>query len=272
LKARKSILVDDLMINYDKKDYGMTMHTFHYHNVYEIYILTSGKRNLVINEMIYDTCEYDVAMIAPEKFHRSYGNTPYSGICLNFSENYLNQSFTDSAKKKLLACFLKPVISLDSDSMDEIHKFADKIISNPKRKFIYLSYILDILNDFAEKTNEKFKITTCPELSPIMIYIKDNFIDIKSLDDVAKSLFMSKNYLCTLFKKQTGMTVNYYINSLRVQFACVYLSETSDTVSEISIRCGFESPSYFNKVFKKFIGYTPVEFRKIYQWKKDGID
>lgn len=261
MKTKKSILADDFIINNDIKEFADTFPTFHYHNAYEIYILMSGERNLIINNMIYKTSGYDAAMILPGEFHRSFGETPYSGICLNFSDIYLDKYFTEITKKQILTCFFKPIIPLDNMAINEIQGLQLKIESNPSRKYIYLSLILDILYEYARKADEKYRLISGSQLSPIMIYISEHFMEISNLEDIAKVFFMSKNYLCSLFKKQTGMTIVYYINSLRIQYACARLSDTSYSINEISLQCGFESTAYFGRVFKKFLGCTPSEFR-----------
>lgn len=261
IEAIRSILKDEFLLNYDEKDYGMSMPTFHYHNVYEIYILRTGIRNLIINNQVYETKAYDAAMIKPYEFHRSYGDTKYSGICLNFSDSYLDRYFTLLSKNQLLSCFEHTIISLGESAFSEIHNLSEKITSNPKMKYLYLAEMLDIFNKYAQKEDNHEKLGKEENISPLCRYIQENFINIKSLDEVAKKFFITKNHLCYLFKKQTGMTVISYINSLRIQQACVHLSNPSYSIIDISFLCGFSSPIYFNKVFKSFMGCTPSEFR-----------
>lgn len=258
-------LPDDLCLEFEEKAHGVNLNNFHYHNAYEIYFLKTGKRNLVINDTLYDTQTNDAAMILPNQFHRSYGNTPYSGFCISFTEKYLDKYFTQAAKAILLDCFRKPIITLDRQSASAVENLVQLASANHEKQFICLARLLSLFHDVSKKDTPGNGLISGPELSPIMVYIKKNFVQIKTLDDVAKALYLSKNYLCGLFKKQTGMTITYYINSLRTQFACDYLIATTHSVKKISSLCGFESPSYFNKVFKKFMGCSPSEFREKFQ-------
>ena len=64
-----------------------------------------------------------------------------------------------------------------------------------------------------------------------------------------------------LFKKEMGVTLNDYINNLRVIHACEYLRFSNYSMGEISERCGFSDQNYFTKVFKKFLNTTPSNYR-----------
>lgn len=262
MKLEESLYQNDYIIHKDNKEYGTNFPTFHYHNCYEIYILKSGIRTLIIDSNVYVTTDYDVAMIKPGEIHRSFGDTPYSGICVNFTDSYLLKFFTKNAVNELLSCFTKPIISIDEHGIKEIEAYQKLTIENPNRKYIYLSMILDILHTYSEKIEHKNPLSYESELSPIMRYLNENYMDISNLEQVSSALYMSKNYLCALFKKQTGMTIIYYLNSLRINKACTKLQKSNKPIHDIGIECGFESNAYFNRVFKKFMGTTPSEFRK----------
>ena len=65
-----------------------------------------------------------------------------------------------------------------------------------------------------------------------------------------------------MFKRQTGITVVEYINRLRIQHAYKLLQETDLSVATISRQVGFDTVIYFNRVFKKMLGETPLQARK----------
>ncbi|MFH0919891.1 MAG: AraC family transcriptional regulator [Fibrobacterota bacterium] len=80
-----------------------------------------------------------------------------------------------------------------------------------------------------------------------------------SLEAIARAGAVSKFHLCRLFKKTTGLTVQTYLNQLRVNRACVMLTN-SKNVTETCFDCGFESVSYFIQVFRKMMGQTPKQW------------
>jgi YesN/AraC family two-component response regulator len=72
---------------------------------------------------------------------------------------------------------------------------------------------------------------------------------------------MSEYYFCRFFKKVTFMTFVEYINKLRINIAIKFLLDTNMTIAQISDAVGFNDPSYFNRVFKKLNGNSPLTFR-----------
>ncbi len=94
-------------------------------------------------------------------------------------------------------------------------------------------------------------------------YVNEHFSKELTLTDLAEMIGITEEYYCKQFKKLTGSTPIAYINSLRVAHACDLLSNNPSVgTGEICARCGFNTPTYFNRVFKKEMGITPGEFRK----------
>ncbi|HBQ64317.1 MAG TPA: AraC family transcriptional regulator [Clostridiales bacterium] len=83
-----------------------------------------------------------------------------------------------------------------------------------------------------------------------------------SLEKLAKYSFISKNYLCKLFKEATGSTLSDYICRLRVREACQLLSDTERKITDIALEVGFCDYKAFSTVFKKYEHQTPGEYRK----------
>ena len=84
-----------------------------------------------------------------------------------------------------------------------------------------------------------------------------------TLSEIAEELGSDKYTLCHRFKREEGITVMEELTRLRIEKAKQLLRYHSDSVAEIGKACGFESPSYFGKQFRKITGTTPVEYRKI---------
>lgn len=82
------------------------------------------------------------------------------------------------------------------------------------------------------------------------------------LDQIAELLFVSPSYLSSVFKKQTGKSFVTYLTEIRMKRAEELLLETNMKVSSVAKRVGIPNVSYFNRIFKKLKGQTPVEFRE----------
>lgn len=89
-----------------------------------------------------------------------------------------------------------------------------------------------------------------------------------SLSDICSQLYISKNYLICLFRKEYGITPHRYLSECRLERAKAMLTDSDRPVSAIALELGFETEKYFFGFFKRYIGCTPGEFRK--STKKDS--
>ena len=92
-------------------------------------------------------------------------------------------------------------------------------------------------------------------------YIEKNFQENINLNKISNYVSLSKNYFCNIFKKETGVTIWDYLIRIRMEEARKMLLETSMKTYEISEKVGYDDPSYFGRLFKKYTGFTPVEYR-----------
>lgn len=94
-----------------------------------------------------------------------------------------------------------------------------------------------------------------------MSYISLNFNKVITLEDVAKDVHLHPAYFSTIFKQSTGSSFKEYLNMVRVEESKRLLTNTQFSIIDIAIASGFEDQSYFSKVFKKYTGMTPKQFR-----------
>ncbi|MFI3168369.1 MAG: AraC family transcriptional regulator [Faecalibacterium sp.] len=99
-------------------------------------------------------------------------------------------------------------------------------------------------------------------VSNVKQYIKANIENRLTLTDLARIAFVSPNYLSTQFKKEEGIGIPEYINKIKVEAACTLLQSGQYTIFEISEQLGFDSPNYFTRVFKRYIGTPPSEYQR----------
>ena len=95
-------------------------------------------------------------------------------------------------------------------------------------------------------------------------FIQDNYFDNISLEDIADSIHISKSECCRLFKRAINLSPFEYLMRYRILKACDIMikSRQDESISELALNVGFNSASYFNKLFKKYVGCTPSEFKK----------
>ena len=97
----------------------------------------------------------------------------------------------------------------------------------------------------------------------VISYINEHFTDnTLCLNDIAASANVSPAYLSALFKKNQGISISDFITSQRISAAARYLSATSMSLKEISLKCGYANQYYFSNSFKKKMGITPSAYRE----------
>ncbi len=92
-------------------------------------------------------------------------------------------------------------------------------------------------------------------------YIHEHYKEPIGLHEVSKYTRTSENHLSTLFRETTGINFLQYLNGYRINESAKLLKTTSMNIGEIAEASGFPTPSYFTKIFKRFSGYTPTQYR-----------
>lgn len=100
------------------------------------------------------------------------------------------------------------------------------------------------------------------EILDVMEYINANMNRKLTLKEIADSIRMNESSLSRLFKNETGVNLNYYINEKKMKKAMELLSSESSRIKDVAAAVGMDDQLYFNKVFKKYYNVSPSEFKK----------
>lgn len=112
-----------------------------------------------------------------------------------------------------------------------------------------------------EDTRIKWFLNDKIRMGTIYDYIHENYDRKPNVNEVAQVVSLSTPAFCRYFKKQTNMTFTDFVNNYRINQAKIFLLK-DQSVTEVCFQVGFESLSYFNKLFKQHTGETPSEFKK----------
>lgn len=99
-------------------------------------------------------------------------------------------------------------------------------------------------------------------INKVCRYVQDHYAEPLGVAQLAELLHLSPSAFCKFFKKHTGETFSLYVNRLRLAAACKRLRHTDAPLGEIALACGFESQSYFNRVFQRQMGMSPGAYRR----------
>ncbi|MBR2342961.1 MAG: helix-turn-helix domain-containing protein [Clostridia bacterium] len=99
-------------------------------------------------------------------------------------------------------------------------------------------------------------------ISEIISYVSSHYAEHITTAGLAERFFLSEYHFCRFFKETTGMTPTDYINKYRIACASALLKNTDLSVTEVALRVGFTDSNYFTKLFKRYRGSAPREFKK----------
>ncbi len=100
------------------------------------------------------------------------------------------------------------------------------------------------------------------KINRIVTYVMDHLEEELEVKSLATRFDWTPNYLSALFKQFSGLNLNTYITLRRLEKSQRLLETTGMGLKEISMECGFKTPQYFCRAFKKYLNTTPSKYRK----------
>ncbi|OPJ63991.1 response regulator transcription factor [Clostridium oryzae] len=117
------------------------------------------------------------------------------------------------------------------------------------------------INRLTQYLIEKQKDKNQQVVDKVIKFIEKNFGNQIIINDVAKDIYLSPNYIRNIFKEKTGTTFLEYLVDFRMKKASEFLKDKSLKVHEVSNKVGYENVSYFCSVFARHYGVSPSEYR-----------
>ncbi|MEP6805357.1 MAG: two-component regulator propeller domain-containing protein [Flavobacterium sp.] len=160
--------------------------------------------------------------------------------------------------------------ALIKDRLEGIDSGADMYLSKPFDMDILRSSLVQLINSrqimfnkfyngITSKAKEKTTTLDNEFIKNVLNYINQNISEYDlSVEVLASSVFLSRSQLYRKIKTLTGVSANEFIRNVRLEKAKELIEKGNDNVTEISIKVGFSSPSYFTKCYKEKFGYIPT--------------
>lgn len=246
---------------------------WHYHPEYELTYIVKGNGYRIVGNSYEYFNDGDLVLLGNHLPHTWSGklndDIKSDAVVIQFSKEFI-APFLGLNESLLIKNMLDTSVRGIRFEPDE--ELVSKIIAltetNGVDKILKLISVLDDLskkqpiliasNSFHNVVSKKNEM----RINKVCLYIQNNFYTKISLKEVADLIFLTESNFCKFFKKATGKTYSDYLNELRINEACRLLVQTEKSINQISFECGFESLSYFNRVFLSKKEMTPSMFRK----------
>lgn len=270
---------DDFLFEmYNAKGNQAAPPILHYHDALELNYVTGGSGTNYIEDKVYHMKPGELYVINNLEHHIAVSDGALKMKVVVFEPSLLWQNTSDNLT--LLSPFYSStsrfsnLVSLHPSKMEKIHNIFKELEDEWNKKelgyrFIIKAKLMELTGILYRYLNsqETLKSTSAYQTSfekirPSIQYINEHYETELSLDYLAAASCMSKAYFSTYFKKVTQMTLWEYIELIRINHAQLEIITSTESITEICYKCGFNSISTFNSVFKKITGMTPTQYRK----------
>lgn len=126
-------------------------------------------------------------------------------------------------------------------------------------KDIFINLVLDLSEYQTLKSGPKQAV-----IDKVICYIQENYRSNISLNDIARTVYLSPSYLSSMITSETGKSFTDILNEVRIQKAVELLRDPGLRITDIAYAVGFKEPQYFSIVFKKLTQLTPRDYREVH--------
>lgn len=100
-----------------------------------------------------------------------------------------------------------------------------------------------------------------PLIENVIEHIETDVKKDHTLRNISKEMNVSPGHLSKLFRQDTGVTLTEYVNKKKIMYGAYLLKTTNEKITTIATMCGIKDNNYFSRLFKKYIGMSPAEYR-----------
>lgn len=212
---------------------------------YVIHYIVAGRGVFYSGDEGYDVRPTQIFITSPGEIYRFNAD-------VDDPMHYVYLKFSGNMAKRMEA--LPRVLSVDGTPIMNIINCDKK--SNTAEEYI-TSQLYLLFSQLFRVTERKSDYVTI-----IKNYVSANRDANITVESVRNLVNLNRQYLSTLFKKESGVTIQQYIISVRVEKAKLLLKK-GISVTEAAMECGYESVYAFSKAFKRVVGIPPSEFQRL---------
>ncbi len=249
---------------------------WHYHPEYELTCILQGRGKKLVGDSYENFREGDLVLLGPNLPHTWISDKRRKENCraivIQFSPAFVEQilQFWElTALEKLFINSYKG-LQLNHVKTNQCVKLMQEMIgASEVHKFSLLLQVFDLLSTMQATSLASAKYRAMKgndnqqRINQVFQYVEREFKQGLSLKKAADSIHLSQSAFCKFFKRASGKTFSDYTNDIRIAHACQLLMETDKPIRAIALESGFESLTYFNRVFLKKKKLRPGAFRKL---------
>ena len=195
------------------------------------------------------------------------------GVNIQFEKDFMQYSFSHYIQFTSIRNLLEDAHRGISFSLRQAPHTVEMLNLIPQTQGVdQIVLILSLLQALASFPQKQYAASPNYLLTPslfsnkkmerVISYLNKRYTQPVSLNEIASFTAMNPAAFCRYFKEHTGKTFKQYILEMRIGYACKLLAADRLNISQISLECGFESITPFNRSFKKITGLTPTQYKE----------
>ncbi|SDW48914.1 AraC family transcriptional regulator [Flavobacterium degerlachei] len=248
---------------------------WHFHPEFELTFIVAPSGTRRVGNHVGNFEGSDLVFIGSNIPHLNfdYGiKTEYEKVVLQINEDFFKNDLATTPELASIYQFFensKRVICFDGKIKNTVGKRLQKVhLLSHFDQFIEVLSLFQLLANTTEMTllhevpfENRYNNKEQLRLKIVYEFIEANFQRPISLEEIAQKTNLSNAAFCRYFKKMTQLTFTEFLNQYRIEQA-KRLLKSDKNVTETCYECGFESLSYFNRIFKKVVGKNPIQYKR----------
>ena len=263
-------------------DYDRFTFPWHVHNEFEIIYVKESTGERFVADNMETFYPHDLTFVghgvphymksAPE-YETNNHSLRVKGVIIQFEEHFMSHSISNYADlahiKKLLDESARGIHFPYPENKEIIRCIELLPDSKGTMRIINLLHLLDLMANFKSKRYlgslhfcQSVSITMDQRMEKILSFLANHYKENIDLNEISSIVAMNSSSFCRYFKERSGKTFMEYLLDLRIGHACKLLIANKIDLTQISIECGFNTITHFNRIFKRNTGLTPSEYKK----------
>lgn len=220
-------------------------------NYYDLTFVLEGEIVFIAEGKTFVVKKNDAILLPPNRKHqRIEGKTPVKYVSFNFTKNKEAVFPRDVFLPGVISSEIRKLIGAYPHTHLSPYYHAKEKAAN------ILNYILlEILSEESPRSNNE-------HIDRIIKHINENITKKLTLASISKEVNLSREYLCELFKKETGKNLTDYINARKIQIAKELIQSEKMSLAQVASYVGYSDYTYFSRLFKKYFDITPIALKK----------
>lgn len=239
----------------------------HYHDHFELCYVDEGEGWFAIGDFSYPVQKGDLFLTKPWEIHHgtALGNAPYRLYYLGFelsTMNSLTTAYYQLGLQRVCRDRQASARAIFNEMLMELQERQAHTLEMIQSLFLRLLVSVLRLYSQAEQTRQDIPQPLSPVIREVLSYLHGAQSPHDTTETLAARVHLSRSHLAREFKRCMGISLGQYMRTISLEWARLYLRETSTSISEITDFLGFPSIHSFSLFFKRHTGLSPLEYRK----------